>query len=246
MRMVVDLPAPLGPSTPKISPRAHLQRHVAHRHERAEAPRQMLGVDDGRRWLACSTRSVDGDERGHAGVQARRSGSSTRTRTRTTRFGRSRSLNRKRGVNSVRCAMCSTLSDDRPRERVDTRPRRAIHPNPAQFALRYEHVDVRMRGVGQRDHGRSRAARSHPARRAHRVRCRARRAQLVKSEAHFLEVHRDRRGIRLRLRGAHVDSTRAASEQREVLFERLPLCDRFRQLALEVVHRCARHCAAFE
>ena len=73
MRMVVDLPAPLGPSTPKISPRCTRERHVAHRHQRSPKRRDrcsvtMIGVaPSSRRRPAASP--DDPHEGGHAGVQ---------------------------------------------------------------------------------------------------------------------------------------------------------------------------------
>ena len=45
MRKVVVLPAPFGPSRPKISPRPDLEADVVHRGEGAEAPHQILHLD---------------------------------------------------------------------------------------------------------------------------------------------------------------------------------------------------------
>ena len=45
MRIVVDLPAPLLPRKPKISPRAHVERHVVDGDEVAEAAGQVLDLD---------------------------------------------------------------------------------------------------------------------------------------------------------------------------------------------------------
>ena len=47
MRMVVDLPAPLAPRKPKISPCLDVERQVVDRRERAEAPGQIVDVDGG-------------------------------------------------------------------------------------------------------------------------------------------------------------------------------------------------------
>ena len=45
MRMVVDLPAPFGPSTPKISPRRTVSETSRTATSVAEATREVLGVD---------------------------------------------------------------------------------------------------------------------------------------------------------------------------------------------------------
>ena len=43
--MVVVLPAPSGPTRPKISPSATAERQVVHRGQIAESLRQMFGLD---------------------------------------------------------------------------------------------------------------------------------------------------------------------------------------------------------
>src|SRR5690606_16963205 len=91
----------------------HAQRDVAHGHEVAEAPTEVLRLDHDPVVHGAFV-LPPGAPRSmvtNAGTPAcsRSSGSSTRTRTRTTRFGRSLGLNKKRGVNSVRRAMCSTV-----------------------------------------------------------------------------------------------------------------------------------------
>src|ERR1019366_3167237 len=86
---------------------ADVERYVAYGDEAAEAGREVLGVND--RGLG---RGGHRDIRAKAGTPEcrRRSGSSTRTRTRTTRCGRSRSLKRNFGVNSVSGETCSTVA----------------------------------------------------------------------------------------------------------------------------------------
>ena len=46
MRMEVDLPAPLGPTKPKTSPRRHVQVQAVDGHQGAEAPHEPASLDD--------------------------------------------------------------------------------------------------------------------------------------------------------------------------------------------------------
>jgi hypothetical protein len=52
MRMVVDLPAPLGPRKPTTSPRAYLEADDVHGREAAEALGQALALDQCRHMQA--------------------------------------------------------------------------------------------------------------------------------------------------------------------------------------------------
>ena len=47
MRSVVDLPAPLGPSSPVMRPSAAREAHVAHRRDGAEVLAQAARLDHG-------------------------------------------------------------------------------------------------------------------------------------------------------------------------------------------------------
>ena len=111
MRMVVLLPAPLGPSTPKISPRCTVERDVAHGDQLAEPALQVLRLDDRLAVLRARRRgghdgappAPDGATAGavrsmrtKTGTPAcsARAASSNRTRTRITSLARSVRLKR--------------------------------------------------------------------------------------------------------------------------------------------------------
>src|SRR5690606_34861578 len=84
------------------------KRQVAHRHQIAEAARQVLGLDDG---VAHGDSGRSSSTNAGTPAGRRSCGSSMRTRTRTTRSSRSVSLKRKEGVNSVVRPTNSTRPD---------------------------------------------------------------------------------------------------------------------------------------
>src|SRR5690606_4397035 len=111
---------------------AHAERDVAHGDEIAEATLEVLRFDDD--VVHGRVAFPPGPPRSmvtNAGTPAcsRSSGSSTRTRTRTTRFGRSRGLNKNRGVNSVRRETCSTV----PRKRRSSESTRSSARSPTSM-----------------------------------------------------------------------------------------------------------------
>ena len=55
MRIVVDLPAPLAPRKPKISPCSTAQRDPVHGHEGPEALGQLADLDRGRRQVSLAS-----------------------------------------------------------------------------------------------------------------------------------------------------------------------------------------------
>src|SRR6185369_16431292 len=70
MRMVVDLPAPLGPSTPKISPRRTCSEtsRTAHCWPKRRDSRSVSTTSSSAA-MAAAPRAIDVDEGGHPGVQ---------------------------------------------------------------------------------------------------------------------------------------------------------------------------------
>ena len=68
IRNVVVLPAPSGPTSPKISPAGNLQIQMIHGCQRVEAPGQTLGANDPFHQFPCEDFGI----RGHVGFQLMR------------------------------------------------------------------------------------------------------------------------------------------------------------------------------